>query len=142
VGGRDVEEAQRTTARAAIIRAIRLGQDSQPAVENALRRVDRGKDLARMHKAAAVSPLQAGMNHDMLDPGEVLRIWEAADAGERKQIEGLVKLRLARMSHKPNVHWSDWAREAAQKQFGIQARPRLAIPPGYGVLPPAVDASQ
>lgn len=142
VGGRVVEEAQRTTARAAIVRAIRLGQDSQPAVENAMRQgLITGKDLARIHKAARFTPLQSAMGHDMLTPGEILHIWEAADPGERKQIEPFVKLRLARAANRPGAHWSDWARDAAQKQFGIKARSRLAIPPGSG-LPPAVGASQ
>jgi hypothetical protein len=143
VGGRDVEEAQRTTARAAIVRAIRLGEESQPAVENSLRQgLITGKDLARLHKAARFTPLQAGMNHDMLNPGEIMRIWEAANPEERKQIEGFVKLRLSRLANKPNAHWSDSARGAAEKYFGIKARPRLAIPPGAGMLPPPVGASQ
>ena len=119
-----------------------MGEESQPAVENALRQgLITGKDLARLHKAARFTPLQAGMNHDMLNPGEILRIWEAANPEERKQIEGFAKLRLARLANKPNAHWSDWARSAAEKQFGIKATLRLAIPPGSG-LPPAVGASQ
>jgi hypothetical protein len=132
VGGRPIEEAQRTTARAAIVRAIRMGQESQPAVESALRQgLITGKDIAHLRKAAQFTPLQSALSRDQLDPGQVLHIWEKATPEERQQIERFVRLRLARAAVRPSANWSDWARDAALKQFGIQARPRVNpnIPP-------------
>jgi hypothetical protein len=142
VGGRDIQEAQRTTARGAILRAMRTGADEQPAIENAMRQgLITGKDIAKMRKVSHLSPLQSAMSHDMLDPGQVLHIWEVATPDEREEIQRFVRLRLAHAAVRPGAVWSDSAREAALKYFGIRARPRLAIPPTTS-LPPPVSTGQ
>jgi hypothetical protein len=137
VGGRDIEEAQRTTSRQAILRAIRTGQDTQPIIDNAMRQgLVTGKDVARLRKQAPLTPLQSEMSRDTLNPAQVLRIWEAATPEERKEIEWYAKRRLARAAVRPSAVWSDWARDAALKYFGIHARPKVNpnIPPPVGAI--------
>jgi len=126
-GTRTSEQAERAQARAGIVRAMRMGQNPKPLMDDAISKgLMTGRELPALRVSARLTPLQLAVRGSGLTLAQALDIYEAASPAERQDIQRQVRLKVMNARNKP-WEWNQKTTTQAQKFFGIAPGPPAAL---------------
>jgi hypothetical protein len=133
-GARTQENADRSTARSDVIRAMRLGQNPVPLMRQY---IQEGKisphEFAQLRQVARETPLQSSVKN--LNLREALNVYDKASDDEKRSLERTVRSKVFLARQKPS-EWTGKVPELASRYFGVKppmqrSQSALDSPTGY-----------